>query len=188
MPAFDHLVLTTPRLRLRALEDRDAEALFAVSGDPEVVRFLSRAAWTGVEQAREKIARDREAMRQGEYVQLGIERVEDGLVLGDCCLFKFMAGQRRAEIGYSLRRDAWGHGYTHEATAALIAWGFGDLALHRIEADIDPRNTASARVLERHGFQREGLLRERWIVDGELSDSAIYGLLEPQWRARAASR
>ena len=186
MPAFDLLVLSTSRLRLRALDDRDAEALFAVSGDPEVARFLSRPAWSRVDQAREKIARDREAMRKGEYVQLGIERVEDGRVLGDCCLFKFMAGQRRAEIGYSLRRDAWGHGYAHEATGALIGWGFGELGLHRIEADIDPRNTASARVLERHGFQREGLLRERWIVNGELSDSAIYGLLAPEWLAARA--
>ena len=188
MPAFDQLVLATPRLRLRALEDSDAEALFAVSGDPQVTRFLARPAWTSVEQAREKIARDREAMRQGDYVQLGIERVEDGRVLGDCCLFKFVAGQRRAEIGYSLRRDAWGHGYAHEATGALIAWGFGEAGLHRLEADIDPRNTASARVLERHGFQREGLLRERWIVAGELCDSAIYGLLATEWHAGRAPR
>jgi RimJ/RimL family protein N-acetyltransferase len=181
MPAFDQLVLPTPRLRLRALGDGDAAALLAIRGDPQVARFLSAPAWTSIDQAREKIARDLDAMRKGDYVQLGIERLDDGRVVGDCCLFKLVAGQRRAEIGYSVRRDAWGQGYAHEATGALIAWGFGGLGLHRIEADIDPRNTASARVLERHGFQREGLLRERWIVNGELSDTAFYGLLAPEW-------
>jgi RimJ/RimL family protein N-acetyltransferase len=61
------------------------------------------------------------------------------------------------------------------------------MGLHRIEADIDPRNTASARCLERLGFVKEGLLRERWIVEGEVSDSAIYGLLQPDWASGAAT-
>jgi RimJ/RimL family protein N-acetyltransferase len=69
-----------------------------------------------------------------------------------------------------------------EALPALVAHAFGALDLNRLEADIDPRNTASARVLERLGFRREGLLRERWIVNGEKSDSAIYGLLRAEWR------
>lgn len=185
MPAFDQLTLATDRLLLRPLGDADAPGLFAVSGDPQVARFLSRPTWTSLDQATAKIARDREAMQRGEYVQLGIVRHEDGLLLGDCCLFKFVPGQRRAEIGYSLRRDAWGQGYMHEALGALLACAFGTLDLHRVEADIDPRNVASARVLERHGFQREGLLRERWIVAGELSDSAIYGLLRSEWPPRA---
>ncbi|MDO9353805.1 MAG: GNAT family protein, partial [Solirubrobacteraceae bacterium] len=95
---------------------------------------------------------------------------------------------RRAELGYALARQAWGGGYMHEALQALVAHAFEALQLHRLEADIDPRNAASARSLERLGFVREGLLRERWIVDGEVSDSALYGLLAPEWRAAKAAR
>ena len=92
-----------------------------------------------------------------------------------------MAAQR-AEIGFGLQSAYWGKGYMSEAARAVVDCGFDVLRLHRIEADIDPRNRASARVLEKLGFVREGLLRERWIVDGEISDSAIYGLLRTDRR------
>lgn len=72
----------------------------------------------------------------------------------------------------------------HEALQALLEFGFGELDLNRIEADIDPRNSASARTLERLGFTKEGYLRERWIVGDEVSDTAIYGLLRREWRVR----
>jgi len=70
----------------------------------------------------------------------------------------------------------------HEALQALLDFGFGELDLNRIEADIDPRNSASARTLERLGFTKEGYLRERWIVGEEVSDTALYGLLRREWR------
>ena len=73
-----------------------------------------------------------------------------------------------------------------EALSALLAYGFVELDLHRIEAELDPRNVASARSLERQGFQREGVLRERWIVNGEIQDSYLYGLLRHEWLAIAA--
>jgi RimJ/RimL family protein N-acetyltransferase len=65
----------------------------------------------------------------------------------------------------------------HEALAALIDHVLGPMALRRLEAEIDPRNTASARILQRLGFVQEGLLRQRWFSKGELPDSALYGLL-----------
>ena len=71
-----------------------------------------------------------------------------------------------------------------EALQALLAFAFTDLDLHRLEADIDPRNAASKAALVRLGFQEEGLLRERWIVGDEVSDSALYGLLQRDWVAR----
>ena len=72
----------------------------------------------------------------------------------------------------------------HEALQALLDFGFGELDLNRIDADIDPRNSASARTLERLGFTKEGYLRERWIVGDEVSDTAIYGLLRREWKVR----
>ena len=72
-----------------------------------------------------------------------------------------------------------------EALLALIQYGFSELRLNRIEADIDPMNLASARCLERLGFKLEGMLRERWIVAGVVSDSAMYGLLASDWAARS---
>jgi len=72
----------------------------------------------------------------------------------------------------------------HEAMQALLGYAFQALNLNRLEADIDPRNLASAKTLERLGFQKEGHLRERWIVNDEISDTALYGLLHRDWQAR----
>jgi len=65
-----------------------------------------------------------------------------------------------------------------------VTYAFNDLDLNRIEADVDPRNVASARSLVRMGFRKEGHLRERWIVSGEVSDSDLYGLLRIDWPPR----
>jgi RimJ/RimL family protein N-acetyltransferase len=75
----------------------------------------------------------------------------------------------------------------HEALTALVEYAFTTLDLQRLEADIDPRNAASARTLERLGFQKEGHLRERWIVNGEISDTWWYGLLRREWLQRSVS-
>ncbi len=177
--------MPTQRLLLRPLNSADASALFAVFSDPRVMRYWSTPAWTAIEQALAFIERSADALAKSEALRLGLVRRSDGQLIGQCTLFAFAEASRRAEIGYTLAASEWSQGYMHEALSALIDHGFDGLKLNRIEADIDPRNAASARSLERLGFTREGLLRERWIVDGEVSDTALYGLLTSQWRARA---
>jgi len=190
MPAFDHITLHTKRLLLRPLGAADAPALFEAFSDPRVMRYWSTPPWPSMDAAHALVERDLKAMASGEYVRLGIERREDGRLLGNCTLFKIDAPCRRAEVGYGLAYSAWGNGYMHEALLALLEFGFSELALNRVEADIDPRNEPSARSLERLGFKREGCLRERWIVGAEVSDSALYGLLLSVWQAnqKAASK
>ena len=187
MLSIPHVTRTTARLVLRPLAEADAPALFAVFSDPRVARYLSRPAWTGLGMAAARIARDIEAMNAGRYVCLGIEREADHQLIGECSLFNLVEQCRRAEVGYALCHMAWGQGYITEALTSLLSFGFEHLALNRVEADIDPRNDASARSLERLGFVKEGHLRERWIVSGEVSDSGLYGLLERDWRVRAGS-
>lgn len=183
MAGLDSLTLHTVRLRLRPLCDSDAAALLAIFSDPRVMRYWSTPPWAGLDPAQAFIARSREEARSGDALRLGIERRADAQLIGQCTLFGFVQPSRRAEIGYALAASAWGQGLMHEALSALVGHGFGALKLQRIEADIDPRNAASARCLERLGFKCEGLLRERWIVAGAVSDSALYGLLARESRA-----
>lgn len=173
--------LTTPRLLLRPLQETDAEALFAVFSNPAVMRYWSTAPWTDLAQAHQRIAADAAAHARGEHVALGIVRRADGRLLGRCTLFDHWPSCRRAQVGYGLHASAWGQGLASEAVAALLHHGFEAMDLNRVEADIDPRNAPSARLLQRLGFTREGLLRERWIVDGEVSDSEIHGLLRREF-------
>jgi RimJ/RimL family protein N-acetyltransferase len=183
MPDFLALELRTPRLHLRALRDTDAEALLAIHSDPAVTRYLIWGPWASIDVAQARLARDLKSMAAGEVLRLMIVRAADGATVGECTLFHLDAQCRRAEIGYSLASAAWGQGIAQEALRELLRYGFDEMGLHRVEADIDPRNEASARCLERLGFVREGLLRERWIVEGEVSDSALYGLLQREWAA-----
>ena len=184
MPSFSDLTLRTARLELRPLAPVDAEALFALKSDAIVQRYGSHTPWTELQQAIDYIERDRRSMADGQHVQFAVVRREDDAMLGTCTLYQLDAQCRRADVGYALLPSAWGRGYANEAAIALLDWGFETLALNRVEADIDPRNTASARALERLGFTREGHLRERWIVGGEACDSLIYGLLAREWKAR----
>ena len=187
MPSFEHTTLHTTRLRLRPVAQTDAAALFAIFSDPRVARFLSRPPWPDMDAAHARIARDMDAMHGGKYLSLGMERLDNGQLVGECSLFNLMEQCRRAEIGYSLGFAAWGQGFMHEALSALLTHGFADMKLNRVEADIDPRNLASAKSLERLGFQKEGHLRERWIVDGEVSDTGLYGLLARDWALKATA-
>jgi RimJ/RimL family protein N-acetyltransferase len=185
MPSFAQTTLHTERLLLRPLRPSDAMDQFALFSDLRVSRYLSRPAWSSLDIAHQRIATHIEALDSGTYLCLGIERITDGLLLGECSLFNLVPQCRRAEIGYALAFEAWGKGYMNEALTALLDFGFAELSLNRVEADIDPRNRASAKSLERLGFQKEGHLRERWVVAGEVSDSGLYGLLARDWQSRA---
>jgi len=178
--AFTPFTLATSRLKLRFLTEADIPAIFAIFSHPEAMRYWSSPALTDIAQAKEQIKRIQANYQNGD-LQLGIERQADHQLVGTCTLFAINRTCRRAEIGYILGRPYWGAGYMHEALVALIAYAFQTLDLNRLEADIDPRNMASAKILTRLGFQFEGLLRERWIVNEEISDTGFYGLLRKEW-------
>lgn len=186
MTRFSAVTLASDGLRLRVLNENDAPALLRIFGDPEVTRYWSSAPWPDQQGASDLLRRDREALEQGTALRLGIERVAAPGVIGTVAVFNHSAANRRAEIGYALARSCWGQGVMHEALSLFVAWLFDACDLHRLEADIDPGNLASARSLRRLGFQREGLLRERWIVDGQVSDTELYGLLAADWRRNRA--
>jgi RimJ/RimL family protein N-acetyltransferase len=185
MPTFSPIALSSPRLTLRWLTSTDAPALFAIFSNPEVMRYWSTPPQRDLSEAIQMVQRVQADYESSSALRVGIERNADGRLVGVCSLFRFDDSQHRAEIGYALGRAFWGAGYMHEALQSFIDYAFYTLHLGRLEADIDPRNRASAKTLERLGFQREGYLRERWLVNGELSDSALYGLLRREWRKTA---
>jgi ribosomal-protein-alanine N-acetyltransferase len=183
LPAFDQVVLQTKRLLLRPLRETDAPSLLAIFSDARFMQFGTTRSWTSIDEARAMINRDIKAMASGERIRLGIERDEDKALIGICTLFDWDKECRSAEVGYGLISNAWGRGYMHEALVVLLNYGFSELNLNRVEADIDPRNINSARSLERIGFTKEGHLRESCVVSGVLTDSAPYGLLQREWKA-----
>ena len=180
LPAF-------PRLRGRRLDLRgptpgDVDDLFALFSDPRVMRYWSRAPMRARGEAEGLVGEMLEAFERRELVNWVIAGPDDR-VIGTCTLFHFDPRHRRAEVGYALRSDHWGRGLASEAASLAIDWALRTLDLHRIEADIDPRNEASRKVLERLGFRSEGVLRERFFVGDAATDSELFGVLAPEWRA-----
>lgn len=184
MPFFAQTTLTTERLALRWVDASDAAALFAIFSDRDVTRFWSSGPWTSIDQAHATISDILGQYEDGSKLRFAIVLKETGEMIGSMNLYDFHHGSRRCDIGYALAKPHWGKRYLTEAMAATLDYAFRDLNLNRIEADIDPRNEASARLLENMAFMKEGYMRERWIVNGEVCDTVNYGLLKRDWEAR----
>lgn len=140
-----------------------------------------------MEQVEEAVARIERVLRgfdSGDAISWAVAGREDDRLIGTLDLFRIELPHRRCECGYSLGTASWGQGLMSEILPLALDFAFGELGLHRVEADTDPRNAASVKLLERMGFQREGTLRQRWRVGTEVSDSAVFGLLAPDWHER----
>jgi RimJ/RimL family protein N-acetyltransferase len=174
--------LQTERLRLRPFSEADADALFALHSDAHVLRYWDSPPWTERDRAGRFLAGCRQLAEEGTGARLAMDRAADGVFLGWCSLTRWNPDHRSASLGYCLGDAAWGHGYATEGARALLQWAFDTLDLNRVQAETDTRNAASARVLEKLGFVREGTLREDCVVNGDVSDSWVFGLLRREWQ------
>lgn len=174
--------LRTERLRLRPFTEADAGALFALHTSADVLRYWDSPPWSDRGRAERFLAASRQMADDGTGIRVALDRESDGAFIGWCSLTRLNRDFRSAALTYCLSADAWGRGYATEAARALVEWAFVALDLNRIQAETDTRNLASARVLDKLGFQREGTLREDCIVNGEISDSWVFGLLRRDWR------
>lgn len=177
-------VLTTARLRLREIVPEDAEAMFRLRSDPEVMRYFGSAPDRSIEETEQRIDRIATGVREGTAIRWGLTLREGGALVGIAGYWRWEKHHRLAEIGYELTPACWGQGLMTEAVRPILRFGFERMELHRVEARLDPQNRASGRVLERLGFRQEGLLRESWLYEGRFTDTAIYGLLDRDLAAR----
>lgn len=176
------------RLLLRLVAEPDLPALLQVNGDAEVTRFLPYATWHSMADADAWYQRMAGLQAAGAAWQFVVADKTSGTAIGTCLLFRFDEGSARAELGYVLGRAHWGKGLMHEALSALIATAFGALSLRRLEAEVDPRNQVSAHLLQRLGFVKEGLLRQRWVTKGVPTDVEVHGLLRHEWHGELSSK
>lgn len=179
--------LATKRLSMRLVDKSDLPALFEVNGDDEVFRYSPRAAWKTPADGKAWFSRIMAHRKSGATIQFVIVLRETKRPIGTLAVFHFDEAVGSAEIGYVLGREHWGKGLMTELLAAFVRFGFEKLRLKRISAELDPRNAASVKVLERVGFTREGLRRCDYFSKGEVTDTALYGMLSRDPRPRARS-
>ena len=181
MPLIPPKLIESERVEVRLTLESDLPALLALNGDVEVTRFLGFAPWQTLADAEAWFQRISAQQATGSALEFVIVAKPTGGVIGRCSLFAFDAGNAQAGIGYVLGRAHWGQGYMRETLTALIDCAFLELDLRRLEATVEAPNTASTGLLQRLGFTREGVLRERWISHGEPVDAGVYGLLRHEW-------
>jgi [ribosomal protein S5]-alanine N-acetyltransferase len=117
--------------------------------------------------------------------QLAITLRGEGQLIGNCGIRMESGDSRQANIGYEIAPGYWGEGYASEAARVVVAFGFGELRLHRIWARCVAENVASYRVLEKTGMRRERRLREEEWMKGRWWDILVYGILDYEWRSQA---
>ena len=177
------LELCTARLFLRPFVPSDARTFAGYRSDPEVARYQGWEAPFTVPQAQAFIAGMEQVVpgAPGAWYQLAICLRETGEQVGDCAFRVLPDEPRQAEIGFTLARSHQRHGFATEAVGGLLVHLFGTLQLHRVRAICDVENAASARVLERLGFRREGQFRENTWFKGEWSSEYLYAILGREW-------
>lgn len=181
--------MTTRRLRLREITQEDAADLLAIHGDVTVMRWFGSNVLPDLGAARRLVSFFASCRRLATGTRWGIERKEDGRLLGTCGFHSWDRNYRRCNLGYELGTFAWRKGYMQEALAAVLPWGYFRMRLHRIEAHIHPANTASIQLAKGFGFVQEGLLRELEFWDDRPQDMLLFSLLQRdmKWPERKES-
>lgn len=173
--------LTTNRLFLRQIQPEDAEALFAIFSDKEVMKFHGNPAHQTLDDTHEWIERLQSRYSKREGIRWGITLQGQDRVIGTCSFHRFDEGYHRVETGYELNRAFWGQGIMVEAMSAVLTYGFAELGLQRIEAVIDIVNERSKSLLLKLGFTYEGNLRQRFFFQDHFEDEHYFGLLKEEW-------
>jgi RimJ/RimL family protein N-acetyltransferase len=179
---WDFRPLEGPRVRLDLLRDDDLDALYAIQSDPEVCRYLLYEPRSR-ERVQEVLERDAGATRLGEadsFVQPAI-RDASGRLIGTMYFKISSVEDKTAEIGWLLDPRFQGQGYAREAAGLLFGLAFGELGLHRVYAELDPRNAASVALCLRLGMRHEAHFREHMWFKGDWADTGIYAILEHEW-------
>ncbi len=174
---FDRFpVLETPRLILRELAPSDSAELFALRSDEEVTRFQLQDTPVSPEATRALIARVQKRYALKADIRWALTTRDAGAFAGTCAFAHFIPALDRGHVTYELTPRFWGRGLATEAVQAMVTFGHRTAELNRIEAVVVPGNLASARVLQKAGFEEEGLLRAYGHWQGRYYDLRMFSI------------
>jgi RimJ/RimL family protein N-acetyltransferase len=174
----------TDRLVLRTFREDDYDALYAIESRDDVGRYLP---WgprdeAGVRAALEHKLSSTSLEADGDRLGLAIVLAETSELIGQCVLVLVSQAHAQCEIGFGLHPDHQGRGYATETGRELLRIAFDEVGVHRVFGRLDARNEASARLMERLGMRREGLLVENEFNKGDWESELIYAILQREWR------
>lgn len=182
-------ILETKRFILCEITAEYAPDTFRLMSDPQVMRYFGSLPMQTLDQAIARVEGIQASFQEQSGIRWAITRRENGEYIGTAGFWRLVNEHARAEIGYELAPEWWGQGVMPEAIGAILEFGFTQLGLHTVEAQIHPENTGSRRVLEKLGFIQEGYFHENYydINSASFTDTAVFSLLKDAWVRRNQS-
>ena len=171
--------LKTEHLILRQFIPEDAEDLFALRSDKEIMKFICRPIAQTVADALALIQQMNEGITNQESISWAVCQKKDSKAIGSIGFVRMKKEHYRAEIGYLLSTKHQGRGFMKEALTSVVDYGFKNMKLHSVEAILDPNNKASIALLERNKFRKEAHFKEDFFYNGKFFDSLVYSRLSP---------
>lgn len=173
--------LETKRFILRKGRMDDGQDILRLYSNENVVKYLPLPLFASVEDAIDEINWYEKIFKEQTGLRWVIEEIQTNKVIGTCGYLNYEKEHNRIEIGYDLNPDYWGKGVMQEALSAIIHFAFTSMGINKIEAKIEPENTASIKLLEKLNFSQEGLLRQHEFEKGKYVDLAIFSLLKSDY-------
>ena len=166
------------RLLFRKISLSDAKDLFHIRSNDDVMRYLDIVRFESISDAEKMVRTLEESYNKETGINWAIVEKLSNNFIGYFGFWRMVFEHCRAEIGYALKPEYWGKGYMYETINKIVRFGFDEMKLHSIEANVNPDNEKSKRVLERIGFKKEAYFRENYLFNNKFLDSIIYSLLE----------
>ncbi|MBU9711785.1 GNAT family N-acetyltransferase [Evansella tamaricis] len=171
----------TNNLVFRELDKDDKLDVYHLFSDPKVLTLDQSDEIKELKDAEFLIKKAKELNRTPYNINWGVELVSEKKIIGTCGFKNWDRISRHAEIGGNLSSEFWGKGYATEAVHALLEFGFRKMSLHKITASTNCKNQRAIKVLDKYGFQRDGVLREHQLLDGEFIHVYTYSLLKKEF-------
>lgn len=179
-PNFDPFPeITTQRLILKKITRDDVSEFFALRSNETVMKYIDRPLHKTIEDTQKQIELITNLLNNNEGINWGITLKGKTKLIGTICLFHFKKEDYRGELGYILSPEFHRQGIMHESIEAVIHYGFTNLKLHTIEAQVNPLNIASIKILEKNNFVREAYFRDYYRTANGYIDMTVYGLVSP---------
>ena len=178
--------LKSNRLLFRKILMKDAKDIYFIRSNDDVMEFMDVWRTKSINDAKKLIRNVHEDYKNERGISWGIIEKRSKNFIGYLGFIRMQQQHCRGEVGYALKPEYWRKGFMTEALKTVIKFGFNEMKLHSIEANVNPKNQNSKKLLERIGFKKEAYFRENYLFDGKFLDSVIYSLLEKDLNTSAS--
>ncbi|MEO5571920.1 MAG: GNAT family N-acetyltransferase [Bacteroidia bacterium] len=170
-------VLESERLVYQQISDADAPDIFELRTNEKILKYSDRLPMKNMQEAMDMVKIISDSFDNYNGIAWTMKLKDTKKTVGHVTFWRIIKEHHRAEIGYAMFPQYWGKGYMREAINKVIDYGFSEIKFHSIEANVNPNNQPSIKLLERRGFLREAYFKENYYFNGKFVDSAIYSLI-----------